>query len=81
MLVRALIDQSGEALVRAPLVTLGDKYFAACAYVGTAQRKALAASAGRRGESWFLGIDLPSDLDGERHQDRVNAFATGREAP
>jgi hypothetical protein len=40
----------------------------------------LAENAGRRGESWFFRIDLPCGLDGKRHQDRVNGFATEREA-
>jgi hypothetical protein len=28
------------------------------------------------GESWFFWIDLPSSLDNNRNQDRVNGFAT-----
>jgi hypothetical protein len=40
----------------------------------------LAENVGTRGEPRFFRIDLPSGLDGLRHQDRVNGYSTERDA-
>jgi integrase len=40
----------------------------------------VAENVGRRGDSWFFRIDLPSGPDGKRRQRRASGFATEREA-
>ena len=39
----------------------------------------MAENVGRRGDSWFFRIDLPSSPDGARRQRRASGFATERE--
>ena len=40
----------------------------------------MAENVGRRGDSWFFRVDLPSGPDGTRRQRRAGGFATEREA-
>jgi hypothetical protein len=40
----------------------------------------MAENVGRRGESWFFRIDLPSGPAGKRRERRTSGFPTEREA-
>ena len=44
------------------------------------ERVFMAENVGRRGDTWFYRFDLPSSLDGQRHQRRVGGFRTERDA-